>query len=220
MIRAGRDDSEHHLKDHEELMGDGGGVVGVGLHAHADEGCPAEVPYESAMVGPEGQSVAEQHPLDAHHPQQHEALHHDGEDVLASDQSTVEESQPWSHQHHQCGGDDHPGGVSGVDLRHLQPPFVCPTDRRRSLGRSAETTLLTPQLHRKGGAMVTAICITIWVFACTFVMRPRARRAEPVGACVSAPSAAPESRYPMSRLRALSPSPRRSLCSVGTRSAR
>ena len=109
-----RDDREHHLEEHEQQVRDGGRVVGVGLDAHAVEAGPAQAADEAAVVGAEGQAVAEQHPLDADDAQQDEALHHDGEHVLAAHQAAVEEGQPRRHQHDQRRADQHPGGIASI----------------------------------------------------------------------------------------------------------
>jgi hypothetical protein len=69
---------------------------------------------QAAVVIPKSKTVSEQDPLDAYHPEENEALHHDREDVLPSDQSSVEEGQAWRHQHHQSSADKHPGGIRAI----------------------------------------------------------------------------------------------------------
>ena len=56
-------------------------------------------------VRPERQRVADDDPDDADEPHDDEALHDRAEDVLAADESRVEERQPGRHEEHQrrCG---------------------------------------------------------------------------------------------------------------------
>ena len=86
------------------------------------------------MVGAEGQTVAEEHPLDADDADQHEALHHDGEDVLAAHQPAIEEREPGSHQHHEGRADDHPSRVPGVHIPHGVSPSPVEVYVRMSSG--------------------------------------------------------------------------------------
>ena len=87
------DDREHHLVDHEELVRDGGRVVGVGRQPHPVQPGPAQPADDAPVVGPERQAVAERHPLQTDDRDEHQALHHDGQHVLAPHQPAVEEGQ-------------------------------------------------------------------------------------------------------------------------------
>ena len=62
-----------------------------------------EVADHSADVTTEAQGIAEQIPDDRGHTHGDIALDHDGEDVLASDEPSVEERQAWGHEHDEAG---------------------------------------------------------------------------------------------------------------------
>jgi hypothetical protein len=84
------------------------------------------------VVGPEGQRVAPQHPLDADEAQDEEAVHDRREDVLAPDETAVEEPERRGHEHDEGGRDQEPRGVAGVDLLHARQSGrgACPGQRR------------------------------------------------------------------------------------------
>jgi hypothetical protein len=101
------DDGEHELVDHVGLVGDGGGVVGVGREADAAQEEMLEAADEAVAV-PEGQRVADQRPEhgdDAHHG---EALHHGAEDVLCGPGRRKEGQAGTGHHQDQGGGNQHP----------------------------------------------------------------------------------------------------------------
>ena len=52
------DDREHHLEEHEGLMGDGGRIVGVRRKADAVEPNPLQATDDVALVGPEREAIA------------------------------------------------------------------------------------------------------------------------------------------------------------------
>ena len=60
---------------------------------------------------------------------QHEALHHDGEHVLAAHQPAVEEGQSGRHQHDESGADKHPTGIARVYARHVYSFVLGPSAR-------------------------------------------------------------------------------------------
>ena len=107
------DDGEHELVDHEGLLGNGGGVVGVGAEGDAAQEEVLKAADEAVAVA-KGQRVADDGPENGDQAHHGEALHHGAEDVLAAHQAAVEERQAGAgHQQHQGGGDQHPGVVAG-----------------------------------------------------------------------------------------------------------
>ena len=107
------DDGEHELVDHVGLLGNGGGVVGIGREAHAAQEEVLEAADEDVAVA-EGQRVADDGPENGDQAHHGEALHHGAEDVLLAHQAAVEERQAGAgHQQDQGGGDQHPGVVAG-----------------------------------------------------------------------------------------------------------
>ena len=69
------------------------------------------------QVGAEGEGVADHRPLHADDAHGHEGVHHGGEDVFLADHAAVEEGQAGDHEEDQRRGDEHPGGVAGVEDR-------------------------------------------------------------------------------------------------------
>ena len=115
------DDGEHELVDHVGLLGDGGGVVGIGREPDAAQEDVLEAADEAVAVA-EGQRVADDGPENGDQAHHGEALHHGAEDVLAANQAAVEERQAGAgHQQHQRGGDQHPGVVGGRSGRSGRP---------------------------------------------------------------------------------------------------
>ena len=107
------DDGEHELVDHEGLLGNGGGVVGIGSEGDAAQEEVLEAADEPVAVT-EGQRVADDGPEDGDQAHHGEALHHGAEDVLFADQAAVEEGQSGAgHEQDEGGGDQHPGVVAG-----------------------------------------------------------------------------------------------------------
>src|SRR5258705_4985939 len=75
--------------------------------------CPMEVADETPEVRAALKVSRETH-REPHGPPDHrrpshgdEALNHDGQDVLTAHQAPVEESQAWSHEHHQARAQEH-----------------------------------------------------------------------------------------------------------------
>jgi hypothetical protein len=122
--------AKHELVDHEELVRDRRRVVGVGREPHARQPSPLEAADQAAEgIRPEGQAVAEQHPLDRDHAQHDETLLERRQDILAADHPPVEQPQARRHEHHQRRGDHHERRVGRLDLgrrrggrRHLLRP--------------------------------------------------------------------------------------------------
>ena len=114
-----RDDRERHLVEHEKRFRDGlcGRVDAV--HGHADQE-PAVERAEPGSVADKGQRIAERHPEDRDHRDRRQRLRHGREHVLLAHHAGVEQRQARDRHHqHQRGGDDHPGGVGGVDGRRF-----------------------------------------------------------------------------------------------------
>ena len=74
------------------------------------------------MIRSEGQTVTEQHPLNADDAHDHEALHEDGQNVLASDQAAVEEREARRHQQDQSAVLMSTQEVSPVSMTVIQTP--------------------------------------------------------------------------------------------------
>ena len=129
-----RDDREHALKDHERLVRHGRRIV-ARLAADTDEPQPIEIADHAAHVRPEGEGIAPQHPLDAHHGHQNEALHDGRQCVLAPHQPAVEQGQA-RRGHHQDDRrtDQQPSGVAAVDRRGVLGPRRC-----RQRGKAEQT---------------------------------------------------------------------------------
>ncbi len=93
----------------------------------------AEVADQAAAgIGAEGEGVADHRPLHADDPHGDKGMHHGGEDVLGADHAAVEEGQAGDHEQDQRRGDQHPGGVAGIE-------------RRRALGQT------DPRHHHQRG---------------------------------------------------------------------
>jgi hypothetical protein len=108
-----RDDGEHHLIGEEQHVRNGVALPWRQIHtAHEREGQTADEP---AVIGTVGQRVPEEHPLQGHESQHHEAVHERGEDILGADQAPVEEGQARHHEQHEPGRDQDPRGIAGID---------------------------------------------------------------------------------------------------------
>ena len=136
-------------------------------------------PMRPRDVRPEGEAVAAEHPLDADHGDQDEALHQQVEDVLAAHQPAVEERQARrGHHQDQRRRHQHPGGVaacrsSGAGASSAQtrdaPTMTAPsrdgtswrpTKAKRSCLELCEHTRIPPSVRSSamsnGGAIPTA----------------------------------------------------------------
>ena len=127
----GRDDGVGHVEGHEEQVGHavGEGVAlvahaeAVDADAHAAQAGQFEAADEAeALVFAEGEGVAHEHPEHGHHGHDHERLHDGGGDVLFARHAAVVEGQPRRHEEHQGRGEEHPGGVAGIEFGHAPPP--------------------------------------------------------------------------------------------------
>src|SRR6202042_1773699 len=95
------------------------------------------VPVRTKALG-----ITEGEPENGRPPERHEALHHDGQHVLALDESAVKEGEPRSHQHDQARAKKHKSGVPDIDGdrcgSHRYPPFP-------NMGKIARATLAVPR---------------------------------------------------------------------------
>jgi hypothetical protein len=106
------DDCKHALKNHESKVGDGGAVVGAGIHADPFEPEPVQPSDDAAVIRAEGQGIAPEHPLKGDYPEDDEALHNGPEHVLAPNHAAVKEGQPRGHEHDQGRRNEDKGGIS------------------------------------------------------------------------------------------------------------
>ena len=107
-----RDDSEHQLVDHEGLLGNGRGIVGIGCCAHVIQEGEVQISNDWRRTT-ERQAVADEGPQHRNDSHQDKAVHHGAEDVFATDQAAVEEGEPRAgHHEDQRGAGEHPGIVA------------------------------------------------------------------------------------------------------------
>src|SRR5262245_20595245 len=97
---CGSDDREHHLIDHESLMGNRGGVISIRFRTDSIKTKPIEISDDSTNVRSKRQTVAPEDPLDADYADNDKAMHDSTENVLPSNQATIEEKQT-RDRHHQ-----------------------------------------------------------------------------------------------------------------------
>ena len=103
---------EGQRRDAGGLAGDAAERGGGHQALQADE---VEVADEAAAgVVAERERVAVQHPQHADEPEGAEAHHHHVEDALGADHAAVEEREAWSHEQHERGAREYPGGVAGA----------------------------------------------------------------------------------------------------------
>ncbi len=111
------DDGEHHLVSNEDHHGDGV-VRGRSCEIDAVQAGVMEIADDAVPVPAEAQRISVQIPDDGGPAHRDKALDHDGEDVLASYQAAVEESEAWGHQHDEAGAQNHKTGITGVEVKH------------------------------------------------------------------------------------------------------
>jgi hypothetical protein len=129
--QRGRDDGEHALEDHEDVLGDGSPEC---FGRDAGEAELAEATDEGVPLG-EGQAVSEQDPEHSDDTGGDQALHQDAENVLGPDQPAVEERQARNRHHqHQGRAGHHPGGVAGTE-RVLRPGGLRQQKHRQGGGK-------------------------------------------------------------------------------------
>ena len=59
----------------------------------------------------EGERVADDDPLHADEAERDHGVHHRAEDVFATGHTAIKQREARHHEHHECGGDEHPGDV-------------------------------------------------------------------------------------------------------------
>ena len=143
-----RDDREHHLEGHEDLVRDRLGVGIERLHPDTPKSDPLQSADDAAFIRAERQAVAPEDPLDRDDRHDDEALHQRAERVLLTHHPAVEEREPRGrHQEHQRAGGQHPGRVALVDLRGRSR-----RDGRRGRGRRRGGRRLLSVRREHGGA--------------------------------------------------------------------
>ncbi len=150
----GRDDREHQLEEEEGQEGHRGRVDVIGGDADALQADQLEVADHATSATTVGQAEAYQDPDDGDNAHGDEALHHDGEHVLAADQPAIEERQARSHEEDERGADEDESGVSGVEGTHACSPL-------NSFGRGAHLCTRTGNDHHRGAANVTHGCVLV-----------------------------------------------------------
>src|SRR5215475_6958694 len=82
--KRGSNDREHHLIDHESLMGNRSSVVGVRFRTDSVQAKPVEISDDSTYVRSKRQTVAPEDPLDTDYGDNDKAMHDRSEDILSS----------------------------------------------------------------------------------------------------------------------------------------
>ena len=94
-----------------------------GTESNAIQAEVAQVTDEAAQVLPIRQAKPAEDPDDGHDTQGDEALHHDGEHVLAAHQAAVEERQAGRHDEDKRCADQHKRSCSRIDIFHKSFSF-------------------------------------------------------------------------------------------------
>ena len=157
--RAGderRGDDGEHLLVHEVRLGRDVRRPRTRQVADARERRPAEVAEDAADVAREGERVAEEHPDRGDDAHRDERLHHDRKEVLAADQTPVEEREAWGHQRHERGADEDERSVARVDgeSAHAGPSYdscLAPRARNPQGSTSANLTRCPDSGRASGG---------------------------------------------------------------------
>ena len=68
-------------------------------------------------ISAEAEREPERPPEDSGPTHRREALHHDCQDVLPADQTTIEEREPGRHQHDEARAEKHEAGVTGIEVQ-------------------------------------------------------------------------------------------------------
>src|SRR5271165_1284802 len=101
-----------------------------------------EIADDAVPVAAETQRIAIQVPDHGRPAHGDEALDHDGEDVLASDQAAIKKRQARRHEHDQAGAKNHETGVTGVEMKHkILQKKLCGSEWGRGFG-GTETQLV------------------------------------------------------------------------------
>ena len=114
--KSGSDDSEHHLKNHEQLMGDRRRIVRIRFQPDAAQSSPLQTADNMSDIRPECETVTEKDPLDGNNAESDKALHHCPQDVFSPHHAPVKEGKARSHQHDKSGRNQHPRSIAGVNF--------------------------------------------------------------------------------------------------------
>src|SRR4030042_5791978 len=96
---SGGNHRKHHLKDHECLVRNGGGVVGEGIKSHTVQTDPFKTSYEMANIRAKCETISIKNPLDGDDSEGDKALHDRPQNIFRSHHASVEEGKAWCHQH-------------------------------------------------------------------------------------------------------------------------
>ena len=111
-----RDDRKHHLEQHETLLRNRRGVIGVGRAADVLEQEILVRVSKERVAFAKGHAVAVNHPQRRYDRHENQAVSHGRKDVFAPHQAAIKQDQPGrGHHQHQRGTDQQPRVVSGVD---------------------------------------------------------------------------------------------------------
>ena len=123
-----RDDRKHFLenkirRERNRLRGTRN-LQGGGGHALQGE-VLERIPDNAADVLAVHEAESAEDPDDRDDTHRDEALHHDGQDILAADKAPIEEGQSRRHKHDQGRADEHQGGRPRIDVVHLIASLSC-----------------------------------------------------------------------------------------------
>jgi hypothetical protein len=113
--KGGSDDGKHHLISYENVKWDI--IVRRGGRVRTDtlqEGL-IEVSIDAANVAAETKGISYGEPDDIDNGHGHEALYHNGQNILSADQPTIEKGQSRRHQHYQTRRYQHKSGISSIE---------------------------------------------------------------------------------------------------------
>ena len=115
----GRDDGEHELIDEEQDEGHSARIVRAGGRAYfVQSEVIAEVADNAVHTGTKSKAEAAEDPDDSNDAHGDEALHHDGEHVLAPHKAAVEEGQSRRHEADQSRTEQYEGSIASIEGRH------------------------------------------------------------------------------------------------------
>ena len=111
------DNGKHHLIDHECLLRDGRCVIEIGSRAHAFQKEEGEWIADEGVTFSKGHPIAKNKPKYADQGDEKKALHHGGEDILGSHQSSIKKGEAGGgHEEDKGGAEEHPSIVRVVDF--------------------------------------------------------------------------------------------------------
>ena len=107
------DDGKHALIDHEDIVGNGGRVMGARLGRDPAQGKKGEIADQAAHVRAKGHAVADIDPFDADDRHHDERLQDGAKNIFATHHPCIKNSKSGRHQQHQCCGNKNKSGVGG-----------------------------------------------------------------------------------------------------------